>query len=94
VPTPPSFWTFIIVWLLGLLSWLAGIVCYVRARRHYIGPRGLLAFIFPIGRLKPSNYTAEGASILRWQFVFMIGFMCLVTIGIVIAKLQFNGYQQ
>jgi hypothetical protein len=74
------------------MTWLAGVVCYVRARRHYIGPKGLLAFIFPIGRLRPSNYTAEVASILRWQFVFMIVLLCLVGIGMGIAMLQFHGF--
>jgi hypothetical protein len=82
---------FVILWVLALMTWLAGIVCYVRARRHYIGPKGLLPFIFPIGRLRPSNYTAEGASILRWQFLFMIVFLCLVGIGIDIGKLEFPG---
>ena len=88
-----SVLAFITVWLLGLLSWVAAFVCYARARRHYIGPRGLLAFIFPIGRLRPSNYTAEGASILRWQFMFMIAFLGLVALGTVVARLQFTGHQ-
>jgi hypothetical protein len=91
---PLSVPTFIIVWLVALLSWVAAIVCYVRSRRHYVGPRGFLAFLFPIGRLKPSNYTVEGASILRWQFVFMMVFLCLVAVGSVIANLQLNSHRQ
>lgn len=75
---PPSVLACYIVGLLALLTWVAGVVCYVRARRHYNGPRGLLAFIFPIGRLGPSNYTAAGVSILRWQYVFMVAFLGLV----------------
>jgi hypothetical protein len=89
----PAVLAFVIVWFLGLLSWVAALVCYVRARRYYVGPRGLVDFFFPIGRLRPSNYTAEGASILRWQFVLMIVFLGLVVIGTVIAKLQLNGHQ-
>jgi len=51
----------------------------------------LLAFLFPIGRLRPTNYTIEGVSILRWQFVFMAVFLILVLIGGVIANLKFHG---
>jgi len=36
----------------------------------------------PIGRLKPSNYTVDGASILRWQFLFMLVFLGLVRIPV------------
>ena len=91
---PPSVLAFIIVWLLGLMSWVAGVVCYFRARRHYIGPNGVLAFAFPIARLRPSNYTAEGAAILRWQFVFIGIFLGLVAVGFTIANLQFDGHHQ
>jgi hypothetical protein len=91
---PPAVVAFIIVWLVALLSWVAGFVCYFRTRRHYIGPKGLLAFFFPIGRLRPSNYTPEGASILRWQFAFMIVFLCMVALGMAIASRQFNGHLQ
>lgn len=72
---------FLIALFLALLSWVAAFICCVRARRHYVGPRGLLAFIFPIGRLRPSNYTTRGVSILRWQFVFMIAFLLVIALA-------------
>lgn len=88
---PPSVAAFTIVWVLALMLWVAGLACYVRARRHYIGPKGLLASMLPIGRLRPSNYTTQGVAILRWQFIFMLAFLVLIAVGFTIATTQFDG---
>ena len=90
---PPPILAFAMVWLLGLASWIAGVVCYLRARRYYVGPKGLLTFILPIGRLRPSNYSAAGPSLIRWQFRFMLIFLGTVLGGLAIAHFQFSGHQ-
>ena len=90
---PAAVVAFAVVWILGLLTWVAGAVCFFRARRHYQGPRGLLASLFPLGRLWPSNYAAPGVSLLRWQYLFIAIFLALVAIGFGIAETQFHGYQ-
>ena len=82
------------IWILALVSWVAAIICYFRARRHYVGPTGILTLISPIARLKPSNYSAAGASLIRWEFRFILLFLSLVAIGTVIAHTILIGHGQ
>jgi hypothetical protein len=89
---PPEILAFVVVWLLGLVSWVAGLAFHLRARRYYVGPKGFAAFIFPIARLKPSNYLAAGVSLLRWEFRCMAIFLCTVAAGFAISYFQFHGH--
>ncbi len=90
----PEFRSFIVVWLLGLVSWVAGLVLHLLARRHYIGPKGFATFFFPIARLKPSNYSADGVLLLRWEFRCIAVFLCTTTVGFAIGYLHLHGQPQ
>jgi hypothetical protein len=83
---------FVVVWLLALVSWVAGFVFHLLAGRYYIGPKNVLTFIFPISRLKPSNYSAAGVSLLRWEFRCAAIFLCLVATGFAISYFRFHGH--
>ena len=85
---------FLVILFLALLSWVAGLVFYILARSHYIGSKGAAAFIFPIGRMFPSNYAPAGAPLLRGLFYCMAIFACLIATSFAIAYFRFSGNPQ
>jgi hypothetical protein len=91
---PPATLAFLVILLVGLVVWVAALVCHLRARRHYVGPTGFFASVLPIARLRPSNYSAAGASLVRWELRCMLAFLCLIAIDFVIAHSQFTRLPQ
>jgi|HubBroStandDraft_1064217.scaffolds.fasta_scaffold952875_1 multidrug efflux pump subunit AcrB len=83
------FWA---IYLVAIASWVTALIFYRRARKHYLGPTGWAQLRNPFARYISTNYTADGASLLRWQFIFMGIFAISCLVALVFARIKTLGH--
>jgi hypothetical protein len=83
---------FLTIYAVAIASWVLAFMFYRRARKHYVGPRGWALLRNPLARYMSTNYTAGGASLLRWQFISIAIFVIACLAGLVLAHIKTLGH--
>ena len=84
--------SFLVIYGVGLAAWVLAFIFHRRARRHYRGPNGWALLINPFARYRSKNYTAAGASLLRWELICVGVFVIACLVGFVIAREKTQGH--
>jgi len=83
---------FLTVYAVGIASWIIGVFLHLRARQYYLGPKGWALIFKPFAQYMSKNYTADGVSLLRWEFICMGIFTMACIVGLVIARIKTLGH--